>query len=189
MASMRIERANVGWRLWLQWVLANAVAGALALSVTGTMIIADSLNNAMVVGVFGMVIGVAFGITQWLVLRPQILQAYLWVLASVVGGVVLAVLGFAMGGAVGGPLGGAVIGGALGIIQWLVLRQRVSRAYLYLPASIVGFALALSVGEAVGFTVGGAAGWLAGGTMFGIAAGIITGAALVFLLRRTISDS
>jgi hypothetical protein len=152
------------------------------------MIRAGSLNAAVVVAVFGAVIGITLGIAQWLVLRRRIPQAYMWVLASVAGGAVLAASGFAAGEAIGGPLGGAVIGASLGTMQWLVLRRRVSEAYLYLAASIAGFALALSVGEAVGFSVGGATGWLLGGIIFGIVAGSITGAALVWLLGRRISD-
>lgn len=186
MTAMKLQYTLLGWRIWLQWATANAVAGAAALAVTGAMIRSGSLDAAVVVAVFGVVIGVALGITQWLVLRHQFPHAYLWALASVVGGAALAVLGFTWGEAVGGPLGGSVIGAALGIMQWLVLRRQASRAYLYLAASIVGFALALSVGEAVGFAVGGTAGWLVGGTLFGIVAGSITGAALVWLLGQPI---
>src|SRR3990172_5523022 len=115
---MKHQYAIVGWRFWFQWVLANAVAGAVTLAVTGAMIRAGSLNAAVVV---------------------------------------------------------AVVGAALGIMQWLVLRRQASRAYLYLPANIVAFALALSVGEAVGFAVGGAARWLGGGVLFGVVAGSLNG--------------
>ena len=132
--------------------------------------------------------GAALGIMQWLVLRRLIPQAHQWLLASLIGGVMLAILGFVIGAAVGGPLGGAVMGAALGTMQWLVLRCKVSRAYLFLLASIVGFALALTAGEAIGFTVDGAAGWVAGGTLFGILVGVITGVALFWLLRQPILD-
>lgn len=188
MGTNKLQCALVGWRIWPQWVLANAVAGAVALAVTGAMMMAGSLNTAVVVAVFGLVIGAALGIAQWFVLRRWIPQTYLWIFASIGGGAILAVLGFAMSEAVGGPLGGVVIGASLGTMQWLVLRRWVSQAYLYLLASTAGFALALSAGEAVGFTVDGAAGWLVGGTTFGIVAGIITGLALVWLLSKPISD-
>ena len=188
MVTMRIERAKAGWRIWRQWVLANAVGGGVTLALTGAMIRAGRLNAAVVVAVFGLMIGSSLGLAQWPVLRHQISQAYLWVLASVIGGTMSGVVGFAMGGAVGGPLGGAMIGASLGIMQWLVLRRRVSRSYLYLLASVIGFALGLSVGEVVGFTVGGPTGWLLGGTMFGIVAGAITGVALVWLFRQPILE-
>lgn len=188
MATMRIERAKVGWRVWLGWMLACAASAAVALTVTGAAVRAGSLNAAVVWAAFGAVIGASLGITQWLVLRRQIPQAYLWVLASGLGGVAVGALGFAMGGAVGGPLGGAVIGASLGIPQWLVLRHRVSQAYMWVLISIVGFALGLSAGEAVGFAVGGAVGWPIGGTIHGIVVGAITGAALVWLLRQPVPD-
>jgi len=188
MATVRIEQAMVSWRMWRQWLLANAAGGGVTLAVTGAMIRAGRIQTAVVVAVFGLMIGASLGLGQWLVLRHQISQAFLWLLASVIGGTVSGVVGFAMGGAVGGPLGGAMIGASLGIMQWLVLRRRVSRSYLYLLASVIGFALGLSVGEVVGFTVGGPTGWLLGGTMFGIVAGAITGVALVWLLRQPISE-
>ena len=135
MTTKKLQYALVDWRIRPQWVLANAVAGAVALAVTGAMIRASSLDADLVVVVFGL-----------------------------------------------------LIGAALGTMQWLVLRRWISRAYLYMLASIGGFALALSAGEAVGFSLGGSAGWLAGGTILGIITGTITGAALVWLLHQPNSD-
>lgn len=188
MATIMIERTRVGWRIWLGWMLACAASAAVALTVTGAMVRAGSPNAAVVWAVFGSVIGASLGITQWLVLRRQIPRAYLWVLTSAMGGIVVGVLGFAMGEAVGGPFGGAVIGAALGIMQWLVLRRLVSRAYVWVLASIVGFALGLSAGEAVGFAVGGAVGWPVGGAIHGVVVGAITGGALVWLLRQPVPE-
>jgi len=117
MATMRIERAKVGWRVWLGWMLACAASAAVALTVTGAMVRAGSPNAAVVWAVFGLVIGASLGITQWLVLRRQIPRAYMWLLASAVGGAVAGILGFAMGGPAGGPLGGAVIGAIPGFLK------------------------------------------------------------------------
>ena len=188
MALIQIERANGGWRAWLEWVLASAVSGAVTMTVTGALITAGSADAGVVVALFGILIGVSLGITQWLVLRRQFPRAYRWVLASALGGLAVGVLGLAMGEAVGGPLGGAVIGAALGSMQWLVLRRLTSRAYVWVVASILGFALGLSVGEAVGFAVGGSAGWLVGGGVQGVVVGAITGGALVWLLRQDESE-
>src|SRR3989304_822184 len=187
-ATVRIERAKVGWRVWLGWVLASVASVAITLTVTGAMVRAGSLNAAVVWAVFGLVIGASLGITQWVVLRQQVSRAYMWVLASALGGAVLGVLGFATGGPVGGPLGGAVIGASLGIPQWLVLRHRVSQAYVWVLISIAGFAVGLSAGEAVGFAVGGAVGWPVGGTIHGIVVGAITGPALGWLLRQAVPE-
>jgi uncharacterized integral membrane protein len=168
MATMRFERPQVEWRVWLGWMLACVASVAVTLTVTGAMVRAGSLNAAVVWAVFGSVIGASLGLMQWLVLRRQIPQAYLWVLAS--------------------ALGGAVIGAVLGIMQWLVLRRRVSRAYVWVLVSIVSFALGLSAGEAVGFAIGGAVGWLVGGTMLGVVVGATTGTALVWLLRQPVPE-
>jgi len=188
MALMSIEREKVGRRVWLRWMLASVASGAVTLTVTGALVRAGSLSAVAVVAVFGAVIGVSLGITQWLVVRHQVPRAYRWVLASAMGGIVVGVLGFAIGGAVGGPLGGAAIGAALGIMQWLVLRRRVSRASVWVLASIVGFALGLSAGEAVGFAVDGAVGWPVGGITMGVVVGAITGAALVWLLQQPVPE-
>ena len=188
MPTIMTEPTRVGWRIWLGWVLASTAGAAMALTVTGAVVRAGSLNAVVVWAVFGLVIGASLGITQWLVLRRQIPQAYMWLLASAVGGAVAGILGFAMGEAVGGPFGGSVIGASLGIPQWLVLRHRVSQAYVWVLISIVGFALGLSAGEAVGFAVGGAVGWPVGGTIHGIVVGAITGGALVWLLRQPVPE-
>ena len=184
MPAMKMERARVGRRVWFWWVFACATGGAVTMGVTGAMIMAGSLSPAVVVAVFGAVIGISYGITQWLVLRHGISQAYMWVLASAMGGAVVGVLGFAMGEQIGGPLGGSVIGASFGVLQWLVLRRQFQRAAVWVLASIVGFALGLSAGEAAGFVVGGAAGWLVGGALQGVVVGAITGAALLWLLRQ-----
>ncbi len=106
MVTVRNVHTRGVWYFWLLWVIANAVAGAVTLAVTGAFVRAISLNAALVVAVFGIMIGFALGGAQWLVLRCQVPQAYLWVLASVVGGAGLIVFGIAMGEATGGPLGG-----------------------------------------------------------------------------------
>ena len=189
MATVRLEWARAGWNIWLQWVLANAVAGAVAMTVTGAMILAGRLTPAVVVVDAGPLMGASLGLAQAYVLQRRIEQATLWLIASIAGGVMLGILGYVAGGAVGGPLGGAVLGASLGVVQWLVLRNQVgSKAHLYLPASIASFALALTVGEAIGFTVGGFTGWLVGGMMFGIVAGAITGTALVWSLHPPIVE-
>ena len=188
MALMSIEREKVGRRVWLRWMLASVVSGAVTMTLTGALVRAGSLSAVAVVAVFGAVIGVSLGISQWLVVRHQVPRAYRWVWASAMGGIVVGVLGFAIREAVGGPVGGAAIGAALGIIQWLVLRRLISRAYLWVLASIVGFALGLSAGEAVGFAIGGAVGWLVGGTVLGVVVGAITGSALIWLLRQPVPE-
>jgi hypothetical protein len=182
--AMNAKPAPVGWAFWIQWVLASAASGAVTLSVTGTMVRAGRPSPVVVAAIFGLLLGASLGLTQWLALRQRIPMAYLWVLVSILGGLLLAISAFATGGPVGGPSGGAIIGAALGIMQWVVLRRYFSHAYVWWLASIVGFALGLTADETVGFGVGGAAGWPLGGACLGIVSGAITGAALAWLFRR-----
>ena len=189
MVSAQNGLADVGWHTGIQWVLAGAISGALTMTVTGSLVRGGSADAGVVVAMFGLLLGLSFGITQWLILWRQVPRAYEWVVASGLGGIVVGVLGLVIGEAVGGPTGGSVIGAALGIMQWLVLRRVVARAYVWVLASILGFALGLSAGEAVGLAAGGAAGWSIGGTLLGLVVGALTGGALVWLLRRTVSKT
>ncbi len=67
-----------------------------------------------------------------------------WVLATFVGSVV----GVVVGVAVLGPVFGAVGLAGAGVMQWLVLRQQLSRSGGWILASSVGLALGLVVGVA-----------------------------------------
>ena len=98
-----------------------------------------------------------------------------WVLASTVGFLIgggmgeavndVVLPGFARFTAEALTVAFAVSGAVTGIAQWLVLRQRLSRAGWWVLASTVGFAMFgavykavyVAVGDAVGFAVVGAA--------------------------------
>ena len=197
---MNTERAQVGWRFWLGWVVASTVGLGVGMAVPLWAIVvfhgvlayaaggrSSALGEAVALYVFLTLIGAfggaSVGIAQWLVLRRQVARAGWWVLASIVG--------FALGFVVGGPLGSAttsravftpvdvavqfLLGGAgngapMGIAQWLVLRRQVGRAGWWVLASTVGLAV---------------------GAFFSVAAGVIyapiTGGVLVWLLRQPVT--
>ncbi len=92
MASVRIERARVGWHIWLQWVLASILGFAVGAAVGNAVIdsippmtcaqsssdtLVDKLTNfpCMLPMLYGAFLGVAGGFMQWLVLRRQIAGA------------------------------------------------------------------------------------------------------------------
>ena len=135
---MNTERAQVGWRFWLWWVLAStvslAVLGAVAAVVLGAVAAAAGVPFETVAvtslgpvfeAVIGAVAGASLGIAQWLVLRRQVSRAGWWVLANTVA--------FAVGGAVAGagsgpllvPLALAGYGANTGGVLVLLLRQPV----------------------------------------------------------------
>lgn len=145
-------------------------------------------GNAVALAVAFAVTGAVIGTAQWLVLRQHLPRAGWWVLASA--------LGFAMFGgvheadAVVFAVVFVVVGAAVGIVQWLVLRQHLSRAGCWVLASTTGFAMFgaapkvfEAVYQAVGFAVGAA-------VVLVIVAmyGGITGAALVRLLRQPAAE-
>ncbi len=139
-------------------------------------------------------------VAQWLVLRRHVSRAAWWVLATI--------LGMAVGGAIGMATGvsrsvafalavgdgsevvrtGATLGAAVGVAQWLVLRQHFAQAGWWIPASIAGW----TVGAVAGLNfVGDCAefvrcfvGWVANGAI----TGAVTGLMLLWLMSRPISQ-
>ena len=115
---------------------------------------------------------------------------WLWrVLASTIGFPVGAAAAFIVSFNLPGAVGGAVVG----ILQWLVLRQQLSRTGWWVLASTVGFpvgaAVYVAVFQAVNLALGGdlSAAFIERAMGFAVAGavvGAITGTALVWLLRQ-----
>lgn len=131
----------------------------------------------------GALVGAATATLQWLVLRHHMPGAGWWVLASswglaVGGGLTYALnLGPDVGELHAAVVGGAVTGASLGAIQWLVLRQFVSRAGWWVFTN----SIALAAGFA--FVAYGDM-WM--GLVAGLVTGAITGLALAWLLQRRV---
>ena len=180
-----------GLGTWLWWVLACTVAWGVGGPVGAALSQSKDLIVTAYVGIaMG---GIAAGVLQWLVLRPQIVGAAWWVAASIVavavtGGVVFVV------GVVNRDVGlvlGVVVGLAvLAVLQWLVLRQEVAAAGWWVLASTVGW---VAGGAGVGF-LRWLVGWVEGGPVnWGWAAlaavyGALTGAVLVWLLSQRLME-
>ena len=84
---MEVERANVGWSFWLQWVLASSVGFVMAVIVSLLVVMAIEPMVVPRLGAFvgATIVGAVVGIMQWLVLRRRLHRAGWWVLASAVG--------------------------------------------------------------------------------------------------------
>jgi hypothetical protein len=141
------------------------------------------------------ILGLAGGFMQWLVLRRRIAGTGWWVPASTLGfpaALVIAVGAMRLGGdSVATPILLGVLFGILsGILPWLVLRRQVARAGWWVLAHLLGSL----VGGALGiftFYAASAIGyyqfdWAAAGAMFGAGLGAITGITLVWLLRQPV---
>ena len=197
---MNTERTNVGWGFWLAWVLASImgyVLGALiAMSVPYALLpifgVTEEFGIVHLV-TFGTLLGAIGGCVQWAVLRGKIAVSGRWVLASALGfaiaGGTLGAIGINENYVMAGILFTTVFGIAGGIMQWLVLRQQVVRAGLWILASIFG-----SLVAALGIPASAAAnaasdnysmGAMVFGFFLGVGLGAIPGAVLVWLLRQS----
>ena len=211
---MNTERTNIGTGFWLQWVLASmlgfavgaAMGNAVANSIppmTCTQSSSDSLidrltNFPCIQPSLGLVLiviilGLAGGLMQWLVLRRRIAGTGWWVPASTLGFPVALVMAEGAMRLVGIPspiLLGVLFGILSGILPWLVLRRQVARAGWWVPAHLLGSLVGGAMGI-VAFHVMALIGfyqfpWAAAGAMFGAGLGAITGITLVWLLRQPV---
>ena len=199
-----VERAQVGWTFWLQWVLASTVGFTLAYEVVRFF---GPFAFYVLFAPEYALMGVVVGIPQWLVLRQQVPGVGPWVLATVVGFAVGGTLAFVtlvaagyydlddlVGRAVSPFLLSALffapIGPVVGIAQWIVLRRRIKAAGWWVLANIVAWVLfgALEGLPAVTkmsyydvrISVISAIG--------GLLAGAVTGVTLVWLLRQRVPE-
>ena len=159
---MNTERTNIGTGFWLQWMLAsilgfavgaatgNAVANSIP-PMTCTQSFSDSLidrltNFPCIQPSLGLVLiviilGLAGGFMQWLVLRRRIAGTGWWVPASTLGfpiALVMAVGAMRLGGIPSPILMGVLFGVLSGILPWLVLRRQLARAGWWVPAHLLG---------------------------------------------------
>jgi hypothetical protein len=139
------------------------------------------------------ILGLAGGFMQWLVIRRRIAGTGWWVPASTLGFPVALVMAEGAMRLVGIPspiLLGVLFGILSGILPWLVLRRQVARAGWWVPAHLLGSLVGGAMGI-VAFHVMALIGfyqfpWAAAGAMFGAGLGAITGITLVWLLRQPV---
>ena len=193
---MKVKGSQAGWGFWLGWVLASTVGWIIGFIIgfgLGLFIVGEDtginvLSSILGDFIFGAGIGFGVGILQWLVLRRRVSRAGWWILASTAG------LAVAWGGGGVLRLGSSAervavmaLGGAVaGILQWLVLRGKVSRAGWWVLASTVGWALSIAVREVLTDPGGGG---IMGNLMPGVVLGAVTGGALVWLLRQPVPEA
>jgi len=210
---MNTERTNIGTGFWLQWVLASmlgfavgaAMGNAVANSIppmTCTQSFSDSLIDKLTnfpcileldLALILVILGLAGGFMQWLVLRRRIAGTGWWVPASGLGFPIALVVADGVGRRldIATPILLGVLFGVLSaIMPWLVLRRQVARAGWWVPAHLLGSLVGGAMGIVV-FHVMALIGfyqfpWAAAGAMFGAGLGAITGITLVWLLRQPV---
>jgi hypothetical protein len=198
---MNTNQNIVGWGFWLAWVLASimgfGMGSLLGMSVSYALLsglgITDEFGVAHLI-MFGTVLGVTSGFLQWVVLREKVARAGRWVLAGTLGfviaGGILGAIGINENYITAGFLFAAVFGVAGGIMQWLVLRQQIVRAGLWILASIFGSlvgAIGVPAAEAISAIAPDnySLSTIVFGVLLGAGLGAIPGAVLVWLLRQS----
>ena len=188
---MSTDRRHVSWLLWLWWVAAGVIGGGI-----GGMVAAP-LERAANSYTYLIVAAVVTAVLQWLLLRRYIRGAAWWVLATVagwpvgfqattaIGFSVVSVLGLDLTpGTSGAPttiLFWFPAGAIVGLVQWLVLHQRVARAGWWILVCAVGWTLFGPVLRDVGAALAG--------IITGALSGVIGALVVIVVLRRRLSQS
>lgn len=145
-----------GCIFWLQWVLATVVGFLISLYWI-------EIDIKPYVGVTeGAIGGAVIGFAQGLILQQRLRIAPVWLVVSVVSWGLIAASNL---GAIGwvapqtlvlglrliyGGLQGALVGALLGVGQWFILKQQLTKARQWILASAASWAIALGIGWAIG---------------------------------------
>jgi hypothetical protein len=189
-------KSSVGWTVWLWWVLGSAGGGAVGLAAADALLdfMSAALQRAIdEVVIFGL-IGAGLGTMQWLVLRNLFSQAGWWVVASTVGGAIVGMGAASLGSEIEASLiiAYGLSGAILGMLQWMmVLRRQTSRAWLWMLASPLGWAIAVPIvgflnrmGQDMATRMSEMVGLILAFGLMGAVVGFVTGGVLVWMLRK-----
>jgi hypothetical protein len=137
-------------KLCIFWTLLTAVGWTVGMAV---VVDYDLSGAALFIGF--LILGIALGLGQWLVLLSKRLGAGWekgagwWILSTVLGFTagffVLVLLNTIRLGVISLATYGAVVG----LAQWFVLRRRVRMSGWWIPATVIGWLIAMAVGLAV----------------------------------------
>jgi len=146
---------SLDWTLFFKWIMATTIGW-----VVGRFLFP---NLAFII------VGIALGILQGLVLQKYLLKIWSWEIETSLGWALGALI-ILFGGLDGMDIiAGLVIGVTTGTAQWMVLRRKLLWSGWWVVMSIVAWTTGMAL--------------LPGIFMTGVMAGLITGIALVLLLR------
>ena len=187
MTAVRSLSTAADRNLGIQWVAAVVAGWIIGFFLCG--VIEDFISTFFI---DGLVIGTAIGIAQALVVRKRIAPAIPWVVVSIIGfgaGKFLAdTVEQAMSGLVAMALGGVIIGLLVGITQAVVLLDRFSRAWWWIAANTVGWAVGWSVIGLASGSVDSIAMAYVVGSLGAAVVGVITAVVLIWLTRHPTPD-
>ncbi|MBN1665475.1 MAG: hypothetical protein JW862_00235 [Anaerolineales bacterium] len=138
---------------FLTWLVANLI-GFAVLAVAYFVLPMGILGAGFAAAL--LIIALVMGTAQWLALRRLLSISPLWLLSTLLGGALGWLALFNLPQAFWQLLGDDesilalsagyfVVGLAIGVLQWLLLRLRLKRAWLWILASALGAGLALAV--------------------------------------------
>ena len=197
---MNTEHSKSDRGLWLAWFLASLIGYGLGMFL-GAALAYGLFDRATFDGTMGITLGIVMGtiggFAQWVVLQERIAGAGWWILASALGFATV----FSMGGTVRPNENPAMIGIRMaiafglvaGVPQWIILRQKVTRAGWWVLADILGL-LVGEMGFPLSIAISAATGneglsMLVVALVFAAGYGAVTGAALVWLLSQSPSSN
>jgi hypothetical protein len=150
---------SMDWALWFYWIMATTLGWL--------------IGNIFFKGIPIIISGVLIAALQWSVLFKRIHKAWRWLILSSlgwIGGYILFVIFFPTMDLLVGP----VLGGAVGILQWLLLRKEVDWAGWWIVISIFAWTTGLT--------------FMPGALTSGSLPGALTGLTLVILFRFSLKD-
>ena len=152
MADTKSE--SLDWALWFYWIMATTLGWL--------------IGNIFFKGIPIIISGVLIAALQWAVLFKRIQKAWQWIVLSTlgwIGGYIFSVLFLPNMSLLVGPM----LGGAVGVMQWLLLRKEVHWAGWWILISILAWTTGLT--------------FMPGALTSGSLPGALTGLTLVILFR------
>src|SRR6266545_1287405 len=163
MTTLALERPQVGWSFWLQWVIVMTMFASLSYTSIDTVLgpivtqfVYDPWVQEATIVLGLAVLGAAFGITQWLLLRRHLHRASTWGLASAATfwvGASLTEIAFFSGVALlpSFALNFLLLGPVCGLLQWPTVRHQVARAGWWVVAQTLSWLVLFAVSAVVAY--------------------------------------
>lgn len=148
---------------WIAFTLGSVIAGAIVFIVIGIFVgeALDRYGGFVFGAVFALLFGSALGVGQWLAMRKVFDPGMGWIVVTVAGFLfgTLLIFGVLDAGSretslAEGILHAVLLGGGIGFAQWVILREKVMSAALWLPASMAAWIVAELLGRATTSVIG-----------------------------------
>jgi hypothetical protein len=192
---VNIENKKTGAEFYTAWVSISIVSGIAAFiiyvviakiynAVAGDWIIVDGVKHIaedyLLPYILWPLFGLLYGYLQYVLLRTYFPNMGWWILATAVslslmplvtetGQKLASAISIDLYSVWSGTIQLVLVGGLLGVAQWLILRNHISNAFWWIPASMIGWGL-VGISGNMGFA-------------FFILPAVVTGLALYLLLK------